>query len=783
MKSNTQRSVATMTSRVRPRLCHMSAGVRRSGGGPLTQLTPGWSASSGSSHSPRRPAHALLLGLDPELYSATRSRTVTRLDNTNSGQLRLRGFTLTSGQRPPDREGAPGRPAELSVAPPLSHVTPACCSAAQKKSGSPSARGPGGTDTPEEQVGHDGSDMKADAGPVPAAEPWIRTSATQPNERTMTSDPQLDFFHKLGFSTAQVRAVQRKFGADTDKVLGELVRVRAGPRTAVSVVVPRGDPEAPGPELLVPVPDPSTRNQNRDQEDRDALRAVVIDGSNVAMSSNRADSGSRNVRVLAINILVLEARRIRVQHVQHQNQHGGLKTPGSYHGNKEVFSCLGIQLAVNFFLDRGHSDVTVFVPSWRKEQPRPDVPIADQHILRELEKKKILVFTPSRRVAGKRVVCNDDCFIVKHAFESDGVIVSNDLYRDLQGDKPEWRRFIQERLLIKPRLLRFPPHKRAAAISLTAFRPDRFMPPDDPLGRHGPDLENFLRKFPKTQKKAPCPYGETSLPAAAGSPPGSDSTDRKQKHSKCTYGTKCKFHHPERFKQNPGPVPDPNPSLVDDLARKLTLAHGSSSGRKLEPVRSGHRSGRKSQSRKEKAGQQPDHGPVRNQGSQDQLDSGLGSIDSQNPGSLPDPKYAAPYGTGPVPFCSCCSLSPIRMVPADLARYNPTRYPSCGPVPLSSHANSQPPDFQQTHQHRYWSDPFGRIPEAHGPAGAWETGPGPEPGLEPGPEQREVVRKKLLAIFSAQLVDSAMDRFPQVLDPQVLVAEILALQSQNRYLR
>ncbi|XP_014880538.1 ribonuclease ZC3H12A-like [Poecilia latipinna] len=171
--------------------------------------------------------------------------------------------------------------------------------------------------------------MKADAGPVSAAEPWSRTTATQPDEGTMTSDPQLDFFHKLGFSTAQVRAVQRKFGDDTDKVLGELVRVGAGPRTAVSVLVPRGDAEAPGPELLVPVPDPPTRNQNRDMEDRDALRAVVIDGSNVAMS----------------------------------------------HGNKEVFSCLGIQLAVNFFLDRGHSDVTVFVPSWRKEQPRPDVPI------------------------------------------------------------------------------------------------------------------------------------------------------------------------------------------------------------------------------------------------------------------------------------------------------------------------------------------------------------------------------------------------------------------------
>jgi len=46
------------------------------------------------------------------------------------------------------------------------------------------------------------------------------------------------------------------------------------------------------------------------------------------------------------------------------------------HGNKEVFSCRGIELAVNYFLDRGHRNITVFVPSWRKEQPRPDVPIS-----------------------------------------------------------------------------------------------------------------------------------------------------------------------------------------------------------------------------------------------------------------------------------------------------------------------------------------------------------------------------------------------------------------------
>ncbi|NWS06430.1 ZC12A Endoribonuclease, partial [Motacilla alba] len=118
------------------------------------------------------------------------------------------------------------------------------------------------------------------------------------------------------------------------------------------------------------------------------------------------------------------------------------------HGNKEVFSCRGILLAVQWFWDRGHKDITVFVPSWRKEQPRPDVLIRDQYILRDLEKKKILVFTPSRRVGGKRVVCYDDRFIVKLAHESDGIVVSNDTYRDLQNERPEWKKFIEERLLM-----------------------------------------------------------------------------------------------------------------------------------------------------------------------------------------------------------------------------------------------------------------------------------------------------------------------------------------------
>ncbi|XP_068198796.1 probable ribonuclease ZC3H12D isoform X2 [Antennarius striatus] len=286
---------------------------------------------------------------------------------------------------------------------------------------------------------------------------------------------KVERFLKLGYSRMDILRVLESLhhDAQTNDILEELIKT-CHTRTPGNRSVPSS------PKLVSrgcsPCPSPARAGSERDAAA--GFRRVVIDGSNVAMS----------------------------------------------HGDKKVFSCQGIQLAVNWFWDKGIQDITVFIPMWRKEQRRTEALITDQHVLHELEKRKILVYTPSRNVDGKRVVCYDDRYIVKHAFDSDGIIVSNDNYRDLQIENPQWKKFIEDRLL------------------MYTFANDKFMPPDDPLGRNGPTIHDFLRKKPWTPENRlqHCPYGK-----------------------KCTYGVKCKFYHPERTNQSQLSVADELRALSD----------------------------------------------------------------------------------------------------------------------------------------------------------------------------------------------------------------------------
>ncbi|XP_032733175.1 endoribonuclease ZC3H12A isoform X1 [Lontra canadensis] len=561
--------------------------------------------------------------------------------------------------------------------------------------------------------------------PRPAQEP--STEETSAVELQM----KVDFFRKLGYSSAEIHSVLQKLGvqADTNTVLGELVKHgsaaererQASPDPCTQPpLVPRGGGTPKAPTL-----EPSAPEENKEGSD---LRPVVIDGSNVAMS----------------------------------------------HGNKEVFSCRGILLAVNWFLERGHTDITVFVPSWRKEQPRPDVPITDQHILRELEKKKILVFTPSRRVGGKRVVCYDDRFIVKLAFESDGVVVSNDTYRDLQSERQEWKRFIEERLL------------------MYSFVNDKFMPPDDPLGRHGPSLDNFLRKKPLTaeHRKQPCPYGR-----------------------KCTYGIKCRFFHPERPSR-------PQRSVADELRANALLPPARAPGKDKSGQRASPSSqpssvpteheqcsldGKKLGAQPHREGltqpfapagrilppsggsgssfgptdpfsQTPDSLPYT---SQECLDSGIGSLESQM-SELWGVRGGGTGEPGP-PRGPYAGYSPYG---AELS--TPRAFSAFGGAMGAGHF-SVPADYTPPPAafppREYWSEPYQLPP----PTPVLQDRQVPGPGADRGPwggtgslaKERASVYTKLCGVFPPHLVEAVMGRFPQLLDPQRLAAEILSYQPRH----
>ena len=79
-------------------------------------------------------------------------------------------------------------------------------------------------------------------------------------------------------------------------------------------------------------------------------------------------------------------------------------------------------------------------------------------------------------------MCYDDRFIIKRAAETDGIVVSNDNFKNLTEENAKWRETIEQRLL------------------MYVFDGNKFLVPDDPLGRHGPNLTDFLRKGSATQR-------------------------------------------------------------------------------------------------------------------------------------------------------------------------------------------------------------------------------------------------------------------------------------------
>nr|XP_050845278.1 NEDD4-binding protein 1-like [Vespula vulgaris]XP_050845279.1 NEDD4-binding protein 1-like [Vespula vulgaris] len=136
------------------------------------------------------------------------------------------------------------------------------------------------------------------------------------------------------------------------------------------------------------------------------------------------------------------------------------------HTHGKSFSEAGLKLVIDYFQHRGHS-VKAFVPQHKRSLSHP--------LLEKLWKEGTVVFTPSRNIAGKNITPYDDRFILEYATMCKGIVVSLDQFRDLYTEKPEWRDTIENRLLAP------------------TFVGNYVMFPDDPLGRDGPTLAQFLR--------------------------------------------------------------------------------------------------------------------------------------------------------------------------------------------------------------------------------------------------------------------------------------------------
>ena len=150
----------------------------------------------------------------------------------------------------------------------------------------------------------------------------------------LMSDPsyanRVEFALKLGYTELQVRKALSKLGQNPaqNELLAELIRLASLSSSGSSVTgALAGDIDIAGPEAIRP-----HRALSISHSDDSGFRHIVIDGSNVALS----------------------------------------------HGNKETFSCRGIQLCVDWFRARGHRDITVFVPMWRKETSKIDTPITSE---------------------------------------------------------------------------------------------------------------------------------------------------------------------------------------------------------------------------------------------------------------------------------------------------------------------------------------------------------------------------------------------------------------------
>jgi len=146
-----------------------------------------------------------------------------------------------------------------------------------------------------------------------------------------------------------------------------------------------------------------------------------------------------------------------------------------HYGKGDDFVTEALTTVYQWFAPRGY-DVVMILPQSRKSKLMGAKRWAEVEKLNDFEKANILYYSPSKKTDERSWDCYDDRYIIEFAARKKAIVVSNDYYREiLKENNPEFKEQIRDRVL-----------------PFTFVR-DIFMPPEDPKGRNGPRLNEFLR--------------------------------------------------------------------------------------------------------------------------------------------------------------------------------------------------------------------------------------------------------------------------------------------------
>lgn len=98
----------------------------------------------------------------------------------------------------------------------------------------------------------------------------------------------------------------------------------------------------------------------------------------------------------------------------------------SHSSHRKEFSVEGIWICINHFMKEGY-DVKAVVPQMRLKRSNS----TNSELLEQMKDDGKVIITPCKCLNGQSLISYDDRFILDLAYKFDGVVISNDNFRDL----------------------------------------------------------------------------------------------------------------------------------------------------------------------------------------------------------------------------------------------------------------------------------------------------------------------------------------------------------------